>query len=127
MPKNLWRLMKAQASGGRSRNSQVIFHSSSMAQSSSTGPSRNACSSAVSFAGGERQQFRQSGLPVNSSPSHQMSPASSASRSVSDIAGNTPRAQAKIGLLMYRGGSSCELSLVCGATSRPPGPNNGSF
>src|SRR6185312_10468443 len=86
--------------GGRSRHSQLIFHSSSMAQSSSTGPLRKACSSAVNVAGAFASNFDQSGLPVKRSASHQTSPASSASRSVSDIAGNTPRAQEKIGLLM---------------------------
>ncbi len=43
MPKNFLRLMKSQTSGGRSRHSQLIFQSSSIAQSSSTGPLRNAC------------------------------------------------------------------------------------
>src|SRR5260370_24555577 len=99
-PKNLLRLMKSQASDGRSRNSQLIFQSSSIAQSSSTGPLRNACSSGVRVAGAVASSFDQSGLPVKRSASHQTSPASSASRSVSDIAGNTPRAQEKIGLVM---------------------------
>src|SRR3954471_18074795 len=99
MPKNLLRLMKSQASGGRSRHSQLIFQSSSMAQSSSTGPLRNACSSGVSVAGAMASSLDQSGLPVNRSASHQTSPASSASRSVSDIAGSTPRAQEKIGFV----------------------------
>src|SRR3984893_13674513 len=100
MPKNFLALMKSQTSGGRSRNSQLIFQSSSMAQSWSTGPLRKASSSAVSVAGAVASNFAQSGLPVNKSASHQTSPASSASRSVSDIAGNTPRAQEKIGLVM---------------------------
>src|SRR6266568_5360957 len=100
MPKNLPRLMKSQTSGGRSRHSQLIFQSSSIAQSSSTGPLRKARSSAVSVAGAYASNFDQSGLPVNRSASHQTSPASSASRSVSDIGGNTPRAQEKIGLVM---------------------------
>src|SRR5882672_9325034 len=92
--------MNSQASGGRSRHSQLIFQSSSIAQSSSTGPLRKACSSAVSVAGALASSFDQSGLPANKSASHQTSPASSASRSVSDIAGKTPRAQEKIGLVM---------------------------
>src|SRR5438874_13747923 len=92
--------MNSQTSGGISRHSQLIFQSSSMAQSSSTGPLRNACSSGVSVAGGWLSSFAQSGSPVNKSASHQTSPASSASRSVSDIAGKTPRAQEKIGLVM---------------------------
>src|SRR5712675_1229042 len=100
MPKNLWRLMKSQASGGRSRHSQLIFQSSSIAQSSSTGPWRKARSSSVSVAGEYASSFDQSGLPVKRSASHQTSPASSASRSVSDIDGNTPRAHEKIGLVM---------------------------
>src|SRR6516165_7588798 len=100
MPKNFLRLMKSQTSGGRSRHSQLIFHSSSMAQSSSTGPSRNALSSSVSAAGGVASSFDQSGLPVKRSASHQVSPASSASRSVSDIGGSALRAKAKIGLVM---------------------------
>src|SRR3984893_11408877 len=99
MPKNFSRLMKSQASGGRSRHSQLIFQSSSMAQSSSTGPLRNASSSVVRVAGALASSFDQSGLPVNRSASHQTSPASSASRSVSDMVGSTVRAQAKIGLV----------------------------
>src|SRR5258707_15053067 len=100
MPKNFSRLMKSQTSGGKSRHSQLIFQSSSIAQRVSTGPLRNASSSAVSVAGAVPSSFDQSGLPVNRSASHHTSPASSASRSVSDIAGNTPRAQEKIGLVM---------------------------
>src|SRR3979490_2953098 len=100
MPKNFRRLMKSQTSGGRSRNSQLIFQSSSIAQSSSTGPLRKACSSGVRAAGGWLSSFAQAGLRVKRSASHQTSPASSASRSVSDMAGNTPRAQEKIGLVM---------------------------
>src|ERR1700704_2282371 len=100
MPKNFLLLMKSQTSGGRSRHSQLIFQSSSMAQSASTGPLRKAFSSSVSVAGALASSFDQSGLPVKRSASHQTSPASSASRSVSDIGGNTPRAQEKIGLVM---------------------------
>src|SRR5438046_882461 len=100
MPKNFSRLMKSQTSGGRSRHSQLIFHSSSIAQSWSTGPLRNARSSPVSVAGAVARSFDQSGLPVKRSASHQTSPASSASRSVSDIGGNAPRDKEKIGLVM---------------------------
>ena len=46
------------------------------------------------------KQLRPVGIAGKKSASHQTSPASSASRSVSDIAGNTPRAQEKIGLVM---------------------------
>src|ERR1700744_2295549 len=100
MPKNFLALMKSQASFGRSRYSQLIFQSSSIAQSSSVGPLRNAFSSSVRTADGNASSFDQSGLPVKRSASHQTSPASSASRSVSDIDGSTPRAQEKIGLVM---------------------------
>src|SRR5438477_11611886 len=100
MPKNLCFLMNSQASGGRSRHSQLIFQSSSRAQSSSTGPLRKAFSSSVSVAGAFASSFNQSGLPVKRSASHQTSPASSASRSVSDIGGNAPRDKEKIGLVM---------------------------
>src|SRR5580658_642969 len=96
IPKNFFCLMKSHTSGGRSRHSQLIFQSSSIAQSSSTGPLRKAFSSAVSTAGASLSNFDQSGLPVKRSASHQTSPASSASRSVSDIEGKTPRAQEKI-------------------------------
>src|ERR1700681_4863842 len=99
MPKNFSRLMKSQTSEGRSRNSQLIFQSSSIAQSSSTGPLRKAASSGVSVAGAFASSFDQSGLPVNRSASHQTSPSSSASRSVSDIGGKTVRAQEKIGFV----------------------------
>src|SRR5215831_18090039 len=114
MPKNFLRLMKSQTSGGRSRHSQFIFHSSSMAQSSSRGPLRNALSSSVSVAGGWLNSFDQSGLPVKRSASHQASPASSASRSVSDIGGNTLRAHEKIGFEMK---SRRKLMAVLSASS----------
>ncbi len=93
MPKNLLSLMKVQTSGGRSPSSQVIFQSSSMAQSWRTGPSMKARSSSLSVAGFVASSFCQSGVPVKSSASHQTSPASSASRSVSDNVGSTPLAQ----------------------------------
>src|SRR6201987_6556536 len=112
MPKNLCFLMKSQTSGGRSRHSQLIFQSSSMAQSSSTGPLRNAFSSAVSVAGALASSFDQSGSPVKRSASHQTSPASSASRSVSDIDGKTPRAQEKIGLVMKSRGKLMAVLLM---------------
>src|SRR5438876_2598021 len=100
MPKNFSRLMKSQASGGRSRHSQLIFQSSSIAQSASTGPARKAFSSSVRVAGPKASSLVQSGSPVKRSASHQTSPASSASRSVSDMDGSTPRAHEKIGLVM---------------------------
>src|SRR5713226_8964579 len=101
MPQKRCCLMNSQASGGRSRSSQLIFQSSQSAQSSSTGPSRKACSSAESFAFGVASNFDQSGLPVNNSASHHTSPASSASRSVSDMVGSAFFAQPKIGRVRY--------------------------
>src|SRR6266446_2209289 len=98
--KNLCRLRKSQTSGGRSRSSQVMRQSSSMWQSASTGPSRNACSSAESFAGGKARSFCQSGLPLKSSPSHHTSPASIASRSVAERLGSARRAKPKMGLVI---------------------------
>src|SRR5713101_2657033 len=95
--KNLRLLRKSHTCGGRSRNSQLMCQSSSMRQSSSTGPSRNACSSADNVAGGNARSFVQSGLPLNRSASHQTSPASIASRSVSDRLGSTCCAHRKIG------------------------------
>src|SRR6266852_5236674 len=77
-----------------------MCQSSSMRQSSSTGPSRNACSSLDNAAGGNARSFVQSGVPLNRSASHQTSPASIASRSVSDRLGSTPRAHRKIGLVI---------------------------
>ena len=97
MPKNFSCLMKSQTSGGRSRSSQLICQSSSISHSVSTGPVMNTCSSAVSAAGFTFSSLAQSGWPVNRSASHQVSPASSASRSVSDMVGSTPFAQPKIG------------------------------
>src|SRR5262249_47044683 len=122
MPKNFLALMKSQASFGRSRHSQLIFHSSSMAQSSSTGPLRKAFSSSVSVACGKASSFDQSGSPVKRSASHQTSPASSASRSVSDIDGNTPRAKEKIGLVMKSRRKLMGCPLLQQA-SRLPAPN----
>src|SRR5262249_34004928 len=98
--KNLLRLRKSHTSGGRARSAQVTRHSSSMRQSSSTGPSRNACSSGESVAGGTARSFPQSGLPLKRSASHHTSPASIASRSVSESVGSTCCAQRKIGLEM---------------------------
>src|SRR5581483_2399688 len=94
-----------------------------MAQSSSTGPLRKAFSSSVRVAGGLDKSFAQSGLPVKRSASHQTSPASSASRSVSDIDGSTPRAQEKIGLVMksrrkLMAGSSWGFASACAILGR---------
>src|SRR5258708_38394924 len=62
-----------------------------MAQSSSHGPSRNACSAGVSTGAFGDMSFGQFGAPVNSSPSHHAVPASSASLSVEDMAGSSLR------------------------------------
>src|SRR5258708_39490636 len=96
IPKNLPRLMKSQTSGGRSRNSQLIFQPSSMAHSSSTGPFRKASSSDVTVAGALASSFDQSGFPVNRTASHQTTPTSSASPSGTDIGGSAGRAQEEV-------------------------------
>ena len=87
-PKNLWCLRSAQMSGGRSP-SMVIVGRSSMAQSSSTGPLRKACSRSESGCGTNWSNFRQSGVPENRSRSHQTVPASRAIRSVSPNTGSS--------------------------------------
>ncbi|MDZ7830011.1 MAG: hypothetical protein U5K33_11165 [Halofilum sp. (in: g-proteobacteria)] len=97
MPKNRLSLRNAQTSGGRSWCSWVIAQSSSMRQSSSTGPSRKACSRSLSAGAGTSSSSFQSGSPRNSSPSHQTVPDSMASRSVSDIGGSTLRMRARSG------------------------------
>src|SRR5262249_17552482 len=56
------------------------------------------CSSGESVAGGTARSFAQSGLPLKRSASHHTSPASIASRSVSESVGSTCCAQRKIGL-----------------------------
>ena len=89
MPKKRCFLMKSQISGGRSASSWVICQSSIIAQSSSTGPSRKACSSTLSSGFGCFSSSLQSGLPENSSPSKPTVPASSAVCSVSDSFGVT--------------------------------------
>ena len=84
-------LMKSHTCGGRSARRCVMSQSSIIRHSSSHGPSMNACSSAVSCGGVADSSFSQSGPPVNSSPSHQTVPASSASCSVCDIDGSMRR------------------------------------
>src|SRR5258708_3985875 len=66
MPKNFSRLMKSQTSSGRSRNSQLIFHSSSIAHSASTWPLRNAFSSALTLSAMVRK--KSSGGPPHLEP-----------------------------------------------------------
>ena len=79
---------KSHTCGGMSARRCVMSQSSTMRHSSSHGPSTNACSSAVSRGAFADSSFGQSGLPLKISPSHQTVPASSASRSVSDIEGS---------------------------------------
>ena len=71
-------------SSGRSASSWLISHSLIFAQSSSTGPSRKACSSTLSSGRAWPSSSDQSGLPLNSWPSKPTVPASSAICSVSD-------------------------------------------
>jgi hypothetical protein len=84
-------LMKDHTSGDRSARTCVMSQSSSMAHKSSQGPSRKACSAAVSVGTFADISFCQSGPPVNNSPSHHTVPASKASRSVADIDGSILR------------------------------------
>src|SRR5699024_1734704 len=79
--------MKRQASSGRSLSSLLICHSSSIAHNCSTSPSTKPCSSDESAGLSTSNSFFQRGRPENSSASHQTVPASSASRSVSEIDG----------------------------------------
>src|SRR5437867_1521031 len=94
IPKNFFSLMNRHASGARSP-SRSTFHSSTMPQSSSTGPSRKARSRALSGLRWKSRSFFQSGRPEKSSPSHQTVPASSAIRSVSPMRGSA-RASARM-------------------------------
>ena len=87
MPKNLFFLMNSHNSGCRSAWTWVISQSLVIRHSSSTGPSRNACSSAVRVGLGWSSNICQSGLPENNSPSKPTVPASSATCSVSDSVG----------------------------------------
>ena len=86
MAKKPLRLDEGPNRGGMSARRCVMSQSSSIAHRSSHGPSRNACSAAVSAGAFADMSFCQFGPPVNNSPSHHTVPASSASRSVDDIA-----------------------------------------
>jgi hypothetical protein len=95
-----------------------------MRQSSSHGPSMNACSSAVSLGACADRSLFQSGRPVNSSPSHHTVPASSASRSVSDIDGSRRRYVRRNGRVTKRDAKRRRLTaqpLRTRATSHEPG------
>ncbi len=88
MPKKRCSLMNVQISGGRSRcccTSQSLIRR----HSSSTGPSRKACSSALGALIRKSSSFCQGGMPANRSASHHTVPASSAMRSVSPRRGRT--------------------------------------
>src|SRR3546814_5782247 len=74
MPKNLCCLMKSHSAGGRSAWTWVISQSLICLHRSSTGPSRKACSSLVSFGAGCDSSWSQSGSPENSSPSKPTEP-----------------------------------------------------
>ena len=102
-------LINAQTSGGRSPRSCAMSHSSSMRQSSSQGPSMKACSSSDSFGAGLDISRCQFGMPENNSPSHQTLPASSASRSVSDIDGNMLRYTSSAGRVIFSRRSSVKF------------------
>src|SRR5262249_48543829 len=97
MPKNLLARIKSQTPPGRSLSSQLIRQSSNMPQRRSVGPERKSLSADESAAAGVARSLDQFGLPEKRSASHQTSPASSASRSVSDMEGSALRAQPKIG------------------------------
>ena len=98
--KNPFSRMKSHTGSGRSCKSWVISHSSTRAHNSSVGPSRKACSASVSFGAGSFVRCRQSGMPENSSPSHQTEPASSAARSVSESLGSSVLRTFSTGALM---------------------------
>src|SRR6185437_9376975 len=102
IPKKRWRLRNSQTSGGRSC-SRPLRSSSSIAHSSSTGPSRKARSRAVIFRSWNCSSFPQSGSPEKRSPSHQTVPASSAIRSVAPIFGSArPSARITSGVTRRR-------------------------
>jgi hypothetical protein len=88
MPKNLCFLRYSQISGGRSARTWVISQSLVMRQTSSTGPSRKACSAAVRVGLGCASSCFHCGMPENSSPSKPTVPASSAVFSVSESCGS---------------------------------------
>ena len=85
-PKKPWSFRNCQTSGDRSP-AWLTSQSVTMPQTSSTGPSRKACSSSVRSLGLKAKSRSQSGLPEKSSPSHQTVPASRAAASVSLMRG----------------------------------------
>src|SRR5260221_13112041 len=103
--------MKAQTCSGKSP-ARLISQSFSMAQSFSTGPSRNNCSSGESAGFLKPRSFDQSGLPENKSASHQTVPAAIASRSVGEMGGSSLRYQLRIGLVILRWCQGKEIMFV---------------
>src|SRR5882672_6263544 len=103
--------MKAQTCSGKSP-ARLISQSFSMAQSFSTGPSRNNCSSGESVGFLKPRSFDQSGLPENRSASHQTVPAAIASRSVGEMGGRTFRYQERMGLVTKRARQLREALMV---------------
>jgi hypothetical protein len=117
MAKNPFSFMKSQTFGGRSPSSWLTSHSSIIEHNSSTGPSRKACSSAVSFGAAASVSFCQRGAPENSSPSHQTEPASRASRSVDDMEGSMRRYMDSRGRVILDRRNSGTLSATMPANS----------
>src|SRR5690554_5149758 len=97
MAKNLLSFKYCQTFSGKSASSWVASQSLVILHTSSTVPSKKACSSSVKRGAGMVCNFFQSGLPRNISPSHQTVPASRASLSVSDISGIILRKTFRIG------------------------------
>ena len=83
-----------------------------MPQSVSVSLSRNDCSASVSWVRLKSSRYCQSGLPRNISVSHQVLPASSASRSVSDIGGSTALKPLNMGLDAKRRRSGVLLNRI---------------
>ena len=99
IPRNRCCLIKSTSVGGISCQSWLIDHLSAMRARSLAGPSIKACSSSVSAGLPACRSVDQFGLPLKSSPSHQTVPASMASFSVCDNAGNAFLNQLNMGLL----------------------------
>ncbi len=112
--------MYAQTSGGRSFCSYSICQSSHILQSSSHSLSRKDCSSGVSSVYLNASSCCQSGRPRNICASHQVSPASSASRSVDDISGSTFLKERKIGRVTIARRSGRRFSRTPAATYTAP-------
>ncbi len=109
--------MYCQTGCGRSRWTWVVSQSVTMLHRVSTSLSRKLRSSAVSAGRGAARSLRQSGLPENSSPSHQTVPASIASRSVCDIGGRTLANAEKMPSVMSLRRSAGMLSGIASSTN----------